>query len=145
MLMTENDWNNIKYFSPHENWGDWTKIYKKLIYTLDKFREYLGKPIIINCGYSTTGHTSKSFHYKGMAVDIHIKNMHVVDQFLAAERFDEFNGIGLYPNWHNPGLHLDIRPKTAKKNYDARWLGIIKNGKMTYVSLSWKNIIKYCK
>jgi uncharacterized protein YcbK (DUF882 family) len=143
-LMTQEDWKEIKHFSPNENWGDWTKMAKNLFLALDKFREYVGHPVYVNCGYATNGHTNKSYHYKGMAVDIHVKNVNVIDQFLAAERIDEFNGIGLYPDWRNPGLHLDIRPKNQKFEKDSRWLAIRLNGKQTYIALNSVNIKKFC-
>ena len=49
-----------------------------------------------------------------MALDLHIENtstgakMPIVDQYLYAERFC-FGGIGVYPFWHDFGLHVDVR------------------------------------
>lgn len=144
IYMTNDDWKKVKYFGPNENWGDWSKIHKVLIFALDELRKNIGKPIHINNAYSISGHSSNSYHYKGMAADIHIKNMSVIDQFIWASRFDVFNGIGVYPNWNNPGLHLDIRPFKDKLSKESRWMGVRINGKQRYVSLNWDNIKKYC-
>ena len=65
-------------------------------------------------------------------MDLHIKGMNLIDQFLAASRFDAFNGIGVYLCWNSPGLHLDTRKKIDKLGYDARW-GCLEPGK--YVQL----------
>jgi len=143
-LMKPNDWKSLQFFTVNENWGDPSKMHSLLLYTLDAFRKYVGLPVHINCGYSNSGHVTKSMHYVGKAVDLHIKGLNVVDQFLAAERFDAFNGIGLYPHWNNPGLHLDIRPKHTRFDKDSRWMAINKNGKQVYIELNAENIKKYC-
>ena len=98
-------WENIKHFTPDE-FGDGSKMSRGLIYALDAFREYLGKPIIIHCGWEER---ETGFHPTGNAVDLHIQGLSVFDQFMEAQRFDMFTGIGLYPWWNNGGLHLDNR------------------------------------
>ena len=102
-------WRTIKHFKPEEfnypdefiNNGGFVLLQK-----LDEFREFVGKPIIIHSDFRPG---DKGQHGKARAVDIHIKGMHVIDQFLCAEKSGLFTGIGIYPNWNNPGLHLDIR------------------------------------
>jgi len=147
-VMTDNLWGMITYFTPKEEWGDWRKVYADLIFALDAFRKFVGKPVHINGAYSAAGHTDDSYHYKGMAVDIHVKDMHIIDQYIAATRFDEFNGIGVYPHWATPGLHLDIRPYINRFSPEARWMRVdLKNkGKIekTYIGLTAENIKKYC-
>ena len=49
-------------------------------YTIDKlqeFRDWIGRPVTIkkNGGYTTSGHSSTSFHYIAVAIDIYIKGM----------------------------------------------------------------------
>ncbi|MCK9556087.1 DUF882 domain-containing protein [Candidatus Pacearchaeota archaeon] len=152
LLMTNENWKEIKYFKKTEKWGNPLKVHKLLIYGLDALRNYIGFPIGINCAYEKGGHTDDSYHYSGMAVDIYCKKLNVVDFYLAASRFDVFNGIGVYPHWNNPGLHLDIRPLAKKFDYDSRWMCIHviekKNDKTIikkeYISLSFDNIKKYC-
>jgi len=119
-LMTKNDWERVKWFSPEENWGDPYRIYKKLIFMLDAMRDFAGVRVIIHCAYETSGHSPNSYHYKGMAVDLHFEGLNLLDQFIIASRWD-FGGIGVYPFWKNPGLHVDIRPIPEKYTKEARW------------------------
>jgi len=139
MLMTDALWERIKFFKKTEKWGDWTKLHAELVFLLDAFRLYVGKSVIIHNAYSAAGHSDDSYHYLGMAVDLHVKGLSLVDQFIAASRFDGFNGIGLYPDWTNPGLHLDIRPHKLKFEPDARW---IRN--VDYIGLTAENLKLYC-
>lgn len=105
-------YEDIKYFKKEEfNHPDMVSY--NLLHRLDQFREFVGKPIIIHSDFRSG---DKGQHGKGLAVDIHIKDMHVIDQFLCAEKSGLFTGIGVYPNWFNPGLHLDIR-----SGNNARW------------------------
>jgi len=112
--MTPELWNEVerrKCFSRNEAWGDPLFIHPPLIFALEKLRVYAKRPIIIHCSYDPTpGHVSNSLHYKNpcKAVDLHISGMHVIEQFLCAIRFREFTGIGLYPDWNQPGLHLEV-------------------------------------
>ena len=106
--MTTNEWQELTWFSSAENWGDADKMSYELLVKLDALRDFLGKRIVIHCGYATKGHSRNSMHYVGQAVDLHIEGLSVIEAWLASERFD-FGGIGLYPKWENPGLHLDVR------------------------------------
>ena len=36
VLMTWDDWNRVIHFTPNENWGDWTKIEKNVIFGINK-------------------------------------------------------------------------------------------------------------
>lgn len=108
VLMTQADWAKVKHFKPTENWGDWTKIEKAVIFLLDRMRENMGQSIIIHCAYDSSGHSTNSQHYLGRAVDLHIQNVPLIDQYLLAERYG-WRGIGVYTDWNNPGLHLDLR------------------------------------
>lgn len=103
-------WCDIKHFKPSE-FNEPNKMDFYLINRLDQFREMCGKPIIIHSSYREN---DSGYHGSGEAVDIHVKDMNVFDAFLLAEKSGLFNGIGVYPNWNNPGLHLDIRQKPAR-------------------------------
>lgn len=104
--MNKEQWDTIKYFSPNEKWGDPNKMSYELLILLDNLREYLDKPIIIHCGYEDR--KNSSYHCKGMAVDCHCSNINLLDFYTEASRFS-FGGIGVYPWWNKPGLHLDVR------------------------------------
>jgi uncharacterized protein YcbK (DUF882 family) len=147
-MMTEALWSQVKYFTKNEAWGDWTKLDRDLIFAIDKLRGLVQKPVKIHCAYAQDGHTTNSYHYLGLAVDLNIEGLPVMDQFIAAERFNIFNGIGVYPMWNNPGLHLDLRP-VDKLGPDSRWLAIYEKNDagvqvQTYIEFNWANIKKYC-
>lgn len=77
----------------------------------------LNRPVAIhvNCGYDTQGHKKRSQHYRGLAADIVLYDrergrIHVRKQYEIAVKSGLFTGIGAYPYWHNPGLHVDLGP-----------------------------------
>ena len=113
--MRKNDWEMITHFNKNENWGDAHKMSLTLVYTLDRLRQYIGKPIVIHCGYELRDFGGQ--HPLGNAVDCHCIGMDLIEFFIAASRFTEFKGIGIYPNWENPGLHLDVRAELKR----AQW------------------------
>lgn len=142
-FMTDKDWSAVApFFTPEENWGDWRKVHKELIFNLLAFRRFVNRPVVILNAYELTGHTGE-YHPKGMAADFYVKGMNVVDQFIALTRFDGFNGIGIYPHWRpQGGLHGDIRPKENRFDPDARW---IRNKAGNYITLTWENLLKEVK
>lgn len=136
--MNQDQWETIHFFRPEENFGDPTRMSYQLLITLDNFRGYIDVPIIIHCGYETDGHSENSYHYKGMAVDCHAKGIDLYDFYFAATRF-QFNGIGIYPWWNSPGLHLDVRP-TKYLGAKSFWGS---TGPNTYVGLDSKFLSTY--
>jgi len=118
--MTKDEWKQIEHFSPNENWGDPERMSLELLRRLDALREFSGHPVIIHCGYATSGHSGNSQHYLGKAADLHIVGVSLVNQYLLAERFN-FGGLGLYPEWKNPGLHCDVRYKGIEEP-QSRWI-----------------------
>ena len=129
IAMIYDDWSNVANF----DYTEFGTIYmsKTLIYNLQKLRDYTGRRINIHSGFRKG---NKGYHPLKMAADLDIEGMHVVDQYLTAERLDAFNGIGVYPNWGKPGLHLDVRTKTTSA-FDSRW-GSFEPGK--YVQLNYE-------
>jgi len=130
-MMDREDWLRVEHFTEKENWGDASKMDKTLLWALDHLRKIAGAPIVIHCGYAEGGHTNGSYHYKGMAADLHIGRISLVDQFLIASSIPEFMGIGTYPFWNNPGLHLDVRPTAQRATWGQNASGM-------YVSLDGK-------
>lgn len=121
MLLT--DWMDVKGFTINEKWGDPYKMDRVLIYRLVALRAFIRSKIykdaniVIHCGYEER--KLGGYHPMGMAVDCHCTGISLMDFYLSAERF-QFGGIGVYPNWNNPGLHLDIRVITQDEPA-ARW------------------------
>jgi len=107
-MMLPEQWAKINYFNPEEEWGDPEQMSYLLLIRLDSLRERAGKPIIIHSGFASSGYSPNSYHYLGMATDLHIEGLSVLDQYLLAEQ-EGFGGIGVYPYWSSPGLHLDTR------------------------------------
>lgn len=125
------------HFSPLENWGDPDRIDARLVFALFDIREHTGRKIIIHCGYEPR--QKPSWHSSYLAVDFHINNLHVADQFLLCSRYDVFNGLGAYPWWNNPGIHADTRPNKLRHRPEARW---ISTGAGMYIPLTWQNFGK---
>jgi uncharacterized protein YcbK (DUF882 family) len=138
--MIEDDWKNIQHFTKDENWGDWKKMNVAVVWMLDRMRDFIERPIVLHCGYEDGGHTENSQHYLGNAVDCHIVGLSLIDQYLLAERFN-WNGIGVYPDFNNPGLHLDCRTLLAN-DISKRWACYKINGVNDYVQLD-KHVFKY--
>lgn len=105
--MTPQQWARIRHFSPTEKWGDPARMNFELLQALVRLRQYVKRRIIVHCGYDDR---PTGYHPKGRAVDLHIEGLHPMEQFLAAQRFKDFSGIGVYLWWNSPGLHLDNRP-----------------------------------
>lgn len=59
------------------------------------------------------------FHGQGLALDIVIWDaitkdpLPLLEQFFIASRYG-WRGIGLYPFWKRPGIHIDLRPPLGK-------------------------------
>ncbi len=106
-------WPQLLYFNSGENWGNFERMDVRLLWGLDRVRHDLARRINVNCGYEIEGHVKKSFHKLGMAVDFVVED--------SDEAYDMYNlyttilsmwhgGVGIYPFWNTPGLHLDIGP-----------------------------------
>lgn len=105
-----------KYFSPDE-FGDGAEegMDDAFLLSLYQFRTAMDNPMYPNPngGFATTGHSPKSYHYQGRAVDFrfkHRRNISLRKYVVVAVRCGLY-GIGMYPHW-NPkpgGYHLDNR------------------------------------
>lgn len=135
--MTIGNWDKVKNFTPEEFGA--VNMSGVLVFTIQDMRDYVNryskgeKRIFVNRGYEQG---SSGYHPLYQAADLVIEDMHPVDMYLVAERFDAFNGIGIYPSH----LHVDTRPK-KKTNFDSRWLSIEKTVKgWDYLPLNAKNL-----
>jgi hypothetical protein len=144
--MIKSDFENITHFSYEELEAHYlSKGYPKefaaeqielideaLIICLDLVREKIKMPIIINS--ITDGvHSSKSWHYKGKAID-----WHPVKKGKASINYNRvfqacidagFLGVGWYPYWNRPGFHTDLRSVAAfwVRDQEGKYKGIINN------------------
>ena len=111
-----------KNFSLHEfeckNGDRECMVHSKLLSTLQKYRDTLGRPLVITSGYRTPAHdksvggSGKGQHTKGTAVDIRLSSIgtNVDNAARIAERVG-FDGIGKY----RTHIHVDTR------GYRSRW------------------------
>jgi len=112
--------DNLRYFKETENWGDASKMNGALLMILDEIRHQLDKPIVIHCGYETSGHSEYSEHYDGNAVDFHVVGAELksvairILDILQELQVDNRVGFGVYLDWNNKGFHLDLRGRKAR-------------------------------
>ena len=109
----------MRYFKKSEFVKDPDRLHPKIMPLMDDLRHLAGVPIHIHVAWNDGGHSKKSYHYKGMAVDFHFgkgkgilnpRKLTPLEQFGAIRSIPEFCGIGYYPWWNAPGWHVDIRP-----------------------------------
>ena len=88
-------------------------LHPKLLAKLMELRKILERPIYITSGYRCPEYNQKiggvvnSYHCIGLAADIQVKDISLIDLLGYAEEID-FNGIGFYEKKNF--LHLDVRP-----------------------------------
>jgi len=144
--MADEDWNNIKYSKPNstDNWKKPYEMKKVVVYLFDILRKKIGHPIEVISGKSGT-HTSNSFHYNGLAMDLYCKNISLYEFYLIAELLP-FTGVGIYPNMNT--IHCDCGIKSKGRNRPARWIGMKHRkgkdkGKIDYFPMIPENIEKF--
>ena len=120
-----NVWKHLQFFKPEEFTYP-EKLNPAALRMLDEMRGMeSGIIITINADWAESGHAPNSWHYRGRAFDLVIrasgsgKPLPIVEQFLIAVRY-QWTGIGVYPYWKAPGLHLDNRP-LGKVERRALW------------------------
>ena len=88
-------------------------IHPLLLLKLMALRDVLERPVSITSGYRCynynrkVGGVANSYHCIGMAADIQVKDINLIELLAYAEEID-FSGIGFYEKKHF--LHLDVRP-----------------------------------
>ena len=116
------DWTTIKRFKPSElippGFEIWDlEMHPDFMRKFDEFAKgYESYQYFIvhkNGGYSFTGHTDESLHYRGLAIDFHVTKAAPLEIMLRAWRNTNFS-IGYYPHWNDPGFHFDGRYHVGK-------------------------------
>lgn len=113
------------HFSPKEfNYPD--KVDDVVLLKLYNMRKeealYQDIQITINEDYAETGHTNNSLHGRDgvcRALDIVIRDsmgnsLPILEQFFIALRYN-WTGIGFYPYWITPGLHVESDEAESRK------------------------------
>jgi len=114
-----NEINNI-IIAPHFNLSEFAcpcckrvMLHPKLLAKLVELRDVLEKPVYITSGYRCfeynrkVGGVANSYHLIGLAVDIKVKDINLIQLLAYAEEID-FAGIGFYEKKNF--LHLDVWP-----------------------------------
>ena len=91
----------------------------KLIEILQAIRDHYQKPVHVTSACRCLKHNKNvgskdtSQHALGKAADIYIVGIRAeeIKTFLRSTIMKTFGGIGIYPNWKNRGLHIDVRNK----------------------------------
>ena len=90
----------------------------ELLEVLETIRNHFNEPIIINSGYRTptwntrVGGAKNSYHMKGMAADIRVKNVSPKEVAkYASEYMKNHGGVICYTNF----VHVDVREKYYRK------------------------------
>jgi len=93
-------------------------LHPKLLAKLMELRKILERPIYITSGYRCPEYNQKiggvvnSYHCIGLAADIQVKDISLIDLLGYAEEID-FAGTGFYAKKNF--LHLDVRPTKRTK------------------------------
>jgi uncharacterized protein YcbK (DUF882 family) len=88
-------------------------LHPKLLAKLVELRNILERPVYITSGYRCSrynqevGGVANSYHRIGLAADIKVKDINLIELLGCAEEID-FAGIGFYEKKNF--LHLDVRP-----------------------------------
>ena len=114
-----NEINNI-IIAPHFNLSEFAcpcchrvMLHPRLLAKLLALRNVLKKPVYITSGYRCfaynrkVGGVANSYHLIGLAADIKVKDINLIELLGYAEEVD-FSGIGFYEKKNF--LHLDVRP-----------------------------------
>lgn len=104
------DWSKIKNFRRDEWTDDPDQVNQDLVIMLDKIRDLAGVPIVIHVAWASSGHAANGWHYRGQAADFHFGGKLTVWEQYSILSVQMFGAIGWYPEWNNPGWHVDLRP-----------------------------------
>jgi len=114
-----NEINHIM-IAPHFNLSEFAcpcckkvMLHPLLLEKLERLRKIMERPIHITSGYrcfaynQKVGGVTNSYHLIGLATDIKVKDINLIELLAYAEAID-FTGIGFYEKKNF--LHLDVRP-----------------------------------
>jgi len=114
-----NEINHI-IISPHFNLSEFAcpcchkvMLHPLLLSKLVELRKIVERPVYITSGYrcftynQKVGGVANSYHLIGLAADIQVKDINLIQLLAYAEEID-FSGIGFYEKKNF--LHLDVRP-----------------------------------
>ena len=124
----EPDYSQLKYFKRSEfvcsSGNDRADMDQEFLYTLERIREKLGRPMIISSAYRSDDHPiTKSkmakgapnggSHHLGMAVDVHCAGFVAMNVIALALAEITINAVGVSQKgpWNSRFVHIDCVPK----------------------------------
>lgn len=123
--MESDQWNDLSPYFTESECGDMD--YNFMLKVL-QLRKLLDSEMIVHEGKASSGHSDKSYHYKGRALDFHVKD---IDHREVMGLIDScgFGGAGVYywgagfESTSQPFFHIDDRPIQKYQ----RWISIKPN------------------
>tara|TARA_R110000803_G_C11989469_1_gene321846 strand:+ start:8611 stop:9018 length:408 start_codon:yes stop_codon:yes gene_type:complete len=129
-------WSKLEYFKKEE-FNHPEQMDSIHLVKIDILRANIGESIKITSDFREG---DDGYHGKGLATDLQCPKIGLYEFYQQAERHN-FNGIGIYPHWNTPGIHVDSRPLIG--GMGARWICIKVDGKQKYIALNEDNLKKY--
>jgi hypothetical protein len=120
-------WDIFKHINPQSAWGDPGKMNRELLVLLEFFGASLpvGCWIKIHKGYKE----GEKFYEDGNAAAFHVVGCSFIEaekhlnRFLHDNNLHRYLGLGLYPDWSDPGFSIDIRgKKDLWAKMDGKWV-----------------------
>jgi len=111
-------WACADKLNKEDAWGDWRQIQPELLFVMQKIAEVIPGSIKIHSAYKETSNHSGLMH-KGRGVEFHAIGCSILEankeiiKMMRRTGLIELCGIGIYPDWVNPGFKIDIRGKRA--------------------------------
>ena len=123
--MADKIFDRLERFKRHEfHYPD--KLSELLLHLLDVMvvEETKFIPDLVFVVHSDYRQDDPKEHGKGRAIDGHFEvkgnPLPLLDQFVMATRY-VWSGIGLYPYWNRPGIHVDVKPLSLDSRRRLWW------------------------
>lgn len=119
----------LRHFTEEENFGDYSRMSGFVLWLIDELRDRYQEEFVIHYGFATSGHSEKSKHYTGEAIDFHIKTrdnlrqqFEIMESYLEDLQVENRVGLGVY-DW---GFHIDSRGERARwaRHSGGEYIGI---------------------
>jgi hypothetical protein len=130
------DWNDLKYFgldelTPWETpaFPEPQRMNLALMLLMDRLRGNIGLPIHVHYSYEAR---DGGQHPKGRAIDCSCPDLGDPWLFWREAIKLPFEGIGVYENWNNKGLHLDVGRFASPLSPTLFWWTEVVDGKQVY-------------
>ncbi len=117
-----------------------------LVGVIEALRAKINKRIDIVTGFYCSDCRDKQYgikrdyHHAGVAADIRVQDMPIVDLFLIAETFPEIKGLGI--NFDDNHVHIDTRKEDDRQTWvekDNEWILLTADNRSEYIPIASNN------